>query len=151
MNDGTGNTVRVLDDLTPLRQRGVAPLVSHARRLMGMTQQLATVLPERLVPYCRVANVRDTTLVLQADSPAWAALLRCHGPAILEHLQRNGWPELHETKFIVEKPETGPAPTLPPATMSCATVELLRKTASSCTDEALRAAWERLARHSCKP
>ncbi len=136
-----------IEEQQVINHRGIAALLAHARQLLKLTEQIKGIVPARLGPHCRVANVRNATLVLQADTPAWASLLRLHGPAILAHLQGNGWPLLTKTKFLIGSPTEEPAPAPRPATLSQNALELLQREAKTCPDAELRAAWARLARH----
>jgi hypothetical protein len=61
-------------------------LVKDAERLGALTAFVRKALPPEIQPHLTAASVRDDTLVLTADSPAWAARLRFHGGEILTFL-----------------------------------------------------------------
>ncbi len=138
-----------LASLLVVNNHGIASLLAHTRHLAKLTQQMVSILPERFRHTCRVANVTDTTLVLEADSPAWASTLRYHCPTIVEQLQRCGYPnlELRETKILIAQPPPPPEPPPRRATISSESLEFLRQTARDCSDPDLRAAWERFIRN----
>ena len=71
----------VLDDSSHLRQ-----LLAHARHLSHVERRLRTLWPESLNPHLCVLNLHEHTLVLQADSAAWATQARCLIPTMLETL-----------------------------------------------------------------
>jgi hypothetical protein len=71
----------VLDDSSHLRQ-----LLAHSRHLSHIEHRLRTLWPEPLNPHLCVLNLHEHTLVLQADSAAWATQARCLIPAMLEML-----------------------------------------------------------------
>ena len=61
-------------------------LAESAARLGALTASVREALPPEIQPHLTAASVRDDTLVLTADSPAWAARLRFHGREILTFL-----------------------------------------------------------------
>jgi hypothetical protein len=64
----------------------LARLAHDAARLGALTASVREALPPEIQPHLTAASVRDGTLVLTADSPAWAARLRFHGREILTFL-----------------------------------------------------------------
>jgi hypothetical protein len=64
----------------------LARLAQSAARLAALTTSAREALPPEIRPHLTAASVRDDTLVLTADSPAWAARLRFHGREILTFL-----------------------------------------------------------------
>ena len=72
---------RVLNGSSHLRQ-----LLDHAHHLNRIEQRLRTLWPEPLDAHLRVLNLQEHTLVLQADSAAWATQARCLIPVMLETL-----------------------------------------------------------------
>jgi hypothetical protein len=64
----------------------LARLAQNAARLGALTASVREALPPEIQPHLTAASVRDDTLVLTADSPAWAARLRFHGREILTFL-----------------------------------------------------------------
>lgn len=54
----------------------LADLLAHAHRLQALDARLRAHLPPELAAGCRLANVRDDTLVFLARSPAFASKLR---------------------------------------------------------------------------
>ena len=61
-------------------------LLSRARKLLALDKMLHEEIPAPLNEHCRTLNVAGTTLILAADSPAWAARLRFHTPQLVKKL-----------------------------------------------------------------
>jgi hypothetical protein len=86
-------------------RRGQSRLVSRARALMDLEAQLQHLLPDVLRPHCRLLAVNGTTLVLAADSPAWAARLRFHTHQLVRQLTPPGGVTLRGIRIRVRPPE----------------------------------------------
>ncbi|MGD8843796.1 MAG: DUF721 domain-containing protein [Gammaproteobacteria bacterium] len=80
-------------------------LVSRARALMDLDAQLQHLLPDTLRPHCRLLAVNGTTLVLAADSPAWAARLRFHTHQLARQLTPPGGVKLRGIRIRVRPPQ----------------------------------------------
>ncbi len=118
-------------------------LLAHARRLRDLDQRLAACLPADLAPHCRVADYRDESLTLGADSPLWASRLRFGVPLIQAAL---GLESRCSVRVRVLIPITDPHQRrLPQPAISAASRAWLRHTAELTEDAALRAAWLKLA------
>jgi len=63
-----------------------AGLVAQVRVLIDLEAQLQQLLPTPLRDHCRLLAVNGQTLVLAADSPAWAARLRFHTHQLIKQL-----------------------------------------------------------------
>ena len=63
-------------------------LIAQAERLQRASQVLRAHLEAPLSEHCRVANIKDGSVVMHADSPAWAAKLRFHVAGMLERLNK---------------------------------------------------------------
>ncbi len=61
-------------------------LLAQARLLMALELQLRRVLPVPLQDHCRLLAINGRTLVLAADSPAWAVRLRFHTYQLVKQL-----------------------------------------------------------------
>ncbi len=72
---------RLLNGSSHLRQ-----LLEHAGYLHGVERRLRPLWPAPLNAHLRVLNVQGHTLILQADSAAWATQGRCLIPAMLDAL-----------------------------------------------------------------
>ncbi len=64
-------------------------LVNKVNFLTKLNQHLQTLLDASLAKHCKVANVRQNTLVLYVDSAAWGMKLRYLIPQLLEKLRGN--------------------------------------------------------------
>ncbi|MEM1089588.1 MAG: DUF721 domain-containing protein [Pseudomonadota bacterium] len=69
---------RLFSDSSPL-----AALQEHARGIAMLKNALWPYLPPSIRPHCDLANYRDSTLFIHADSPLWAAKVRHASPQIL--------------------------------------------------------------------
>jgi hypothetical protein len=65
----------------------MATLIGHAKFLTRINHLVKNQLTPSLQPHCRVANYRENTLYLHADSPAWATRLRFFLPELISHLK----------------------------------------------------------------
>lgn len=135
-----------LQKLLEANPQGVARLLAQTRELTALAEVMARGLSPHLLSHCRLANLRGGILVLQADSPVWASRLRYSLPALIEHLQGHGWPQVKEARVRV-KPPLPPALPGRRAVMSDKTGTLLKTVAAACTDPEMAAAWRRLSRH----
>ncbi|MCP4041693.1 MAG: DUF721 domain-containing protein [Gammaproteobacteria bacterium] len=122
-------------------------LVRQAGYLEQVNRSLQIYLEPALRGHCIVANIRKETLVLQADSPAWASRLRFLGPSILQNLSRNfGWENVSRTKVIVRPPDyTSSQSRSRQPRISPRTAELLHQVGEDIDDDDLREAFLRLA------
>lgn len=128
----------------------LGPLLAHVRRLEALNKMLREQLPPPLNQHCQAANLRDDTLLLHADSPAWALKLRYSAPVMLERLRRQPGLQQLRTINVKVKPTgiaTTPAKKTRHAQMSEDTAKLLDDVAGAITDPTLRASLLRLARH----
>ncbi|MGH8584283.1 MAG: DciA family protein [Gammaproteobacteria bacterium] len=124
-------------------------LLAHTRRLREIDQRLAACLPADLAPHCRVADYRDRSLTLGADSPLWASRLRFGVPVIQAAL---GLDSRCSVRVRVLIPVTDPQQRRRPRpSISSASRAWLRHTAELTEDAALRAAWLKLAGRGYRP
>jgi len=87
LNQPKGDIKALMDQLTKIRtinnslHRQINPLLSQ---------------------YCRVVNIRKSTLVLAVDSPVWANKLRFQLPELLSYFRSNGFISLANIDIIVQ-------------------------------------------------
>ena len=128
-------------------------LLSRARDLMALAKLLNDVLPTPLNEHCSILNVADTTLILAADSPAWAARLRFHTSRLVKQLAHYKPLKIRSVRIRV-KPATPPAPPVRHLTkprQSPYVAALLKQAAESISDPALKSGLLRLAsRHTTR-
>lgn len=134
-------------DLRQYLDAGLHALTTRARQLERLDGEVRRLLPE-LGGHCRVANVRRGTLVLQADSPAWASRLRYQTRSLLGQLQHRGYANLNAVQVRIAPATAERRPPPRRARLSNASGELLRQTAEDLDNPALRAALRRLARRA---
>lgn len=123
-------------------------LVTRARLLQRWTAGLRRHLPAALRAHCAVGAVADQTLVVCADSAAWASKLRFHAPTLLPKLRElPGLEDLQQLRVKV-------APPMPAATaavtgrrplMSAAGARMIDGCAQAVRDPSLKQALQRLA------
>ncbi|HEY0722341.1 MAG TPA: DUF721 domain-containing protein [Gammaproteobacteria bacterium] len=121
-------------------------LIERSRLYHNLHTQLESFLGRDIASHCRIQNLREGILLLQADAPSWAARLRFALPRLLEQLRTT--PELgrlHEIRVRV-------VPTEPPrpaksrrAKLSSAAAAILDNAAAGTPDPQLRDALRRLA------
>ena len=127
-------------------------IVSHSHQLQALTDVVHRHLDPQLVPHCEVANFRRDTLVLLAESPVWATRLRYHAPALVQQLRSERAFNGLTTVRVRVAPRAGARNTpitLRPV-MSAETAALIRESASSITDPALKSSLLRLSRRAIK-
>ncbi len=86
-------------------------LFGRARRLAKIEQAVHALLDAEPRAHCRVANLYRDTLLVHADSPAWAARLRYMAPQLLRELHR-----LDPTLGTVRTLKVKVCPSTPPHT-----------------------------------
>lgn len=78
-------------------------LIQKARKLREFDQQLKAVLDQKLLDHCKVANYQDGCLVICADNPSSATLLRFQVPELIEKLRHQpGLGQLSSIKCQIE-------------------------------------------------
>lgn len=129
-------------------------LVQRARRLHALTIALRGLLPATLRDHCAVGAFHDRTLVVCADSAAWASKLRFHAPTLVTQLRE--LPELRDIAQVRIKV----APPRPPGgmtsrerrpMMSVAGANIIEGCAQAVDDVALKEALQRLASRGKRP
>jgi hypothetical protein len=124
-------------------------LFAHAQHLLTLQRRLRAALLEPLAGHLTVANVQQATLVLNAESPAWATRARFAGSEILEALNRDGvYAPIEEIRIQVQ-PATpaatgGTASAGPRASASA--IAGLERAAHAMSDPGLSGALSKLAR-----
>lgn len=117
---------------------GLARIVARAHWLDALDAHLRRSLPPALAGHCRIANVRDDTLIVLADSPTWRTALQLQRDALLNAARAAGL-SLRELTVKVSAAAPPPARARPPAPLSAAGRAALRSAAEATTDPALRA------------
>ena len=127
----------------------LARLQDHAGRLRRLQITLERGLPPLLSGLCRVANLKDETLVIAASGGAAAARLKQMVPGLIAHFLQAGHP-LKDIRIRVASPEPQEVPRAPPLRHISpnAKADLTRFAASLPADDPLRSALERLAQRS---
>jgi len=138
---------RRLSSVLRSRDAGLKNLLEHGEALNRLTEQVRSHLPLPLSLHCRAGGVRDGRLTLVADTPAWAAKLRFHGPALVQKLNRTGGASLSQVRVIISPPVAeAPRTVRPRPVLSEESARLLADTAAGIDDPELRSALLRLTR-----
>ena len=155
MSVGETNTMNPLKNIVKLLMGNADSLqavFTNCQRLETLNRTVQRCLPAPLNQHCQVANLRDNTLILHADSSAWALKLRYSSRTLLQQLCQHGIKGVNIVEVKV-KPHnaaiTRPEKTKP-AHMSKKTAHLLDNIALDITDNHLKMALQRLARHGKK-
>lgn len=127
--------------------------VDKLEQLEHMNRYLASHLEPGLANNCRVANLRDGSLVLSTTSPAWHHKLRFATMDLLSALRANPlWSGLKSIEVRVDylPPSHDDTPTnfKTPNPISVQNAKLLRQTATHIRNEKLAEAMTRLAKRS---
>ncbi|CAN5214667.1 hypothetical protein BH10PSE19_BH10PSE19_22510 [soil metagenome] len=78
------------------------PIFQQLQQINTLDALLQSFLDAELRPYCRVANLRDGCLVIQAENSAWATRLRYALPQLLQQFRTEGnLPALRSIKCIL--------------------------------------------------
>lgn len=124
----------------------------HGRELARLDRLLDGVLAESERQHCRVANLHGDTLILHADSSAWAARLRFAAPAMLARLREHRQlAALRQVRIRVASQTSASATDAairsgrPGRELSDSARALIDQLAESLRDEDIRAAFKRLA------
>lgn len=144
MNNSSSITSLLADQASALCQ-----LSNRARYLATLDRTVRALLPAAIVDHCRVANLRDNVLVLQAEGTVWATKLRYQLPQILTDLRR--LPDLKgldsiRIRIAPAQTAQNPSPLARPH-LSEHSAELLQQAADATPDPELAAALRRVARH----
>jgi hypothetical protein len=125
----------------------LAGTLAHAASLKRLQPLVVQALPADLAAHCLPANLRGNTLVIHADSPAWAAKMRFHAPQLVQRLRREkSLAELARCEVRVS-PASAPVMSTKPvaAAISTQSREQLRTAAKGFKDPRLQTAFQRLA------
>ncbi|MDR1461629.1 MAG: DUF721 domain-containing protein [Azoarcus sp.] len=131
------------------RDTPLARLQNHAARLERLQHVLATGLPAHCLYACRVANLKDETLIVNVRGSAIAVRLKQTIPSLMAHFARAGYP-LQNIKIKIELPDAPPARhPLPKRSISGTARAQIETFAATLPEGApLRATLENLARRS---
>ncbi|THF61889.1 DUF721 domain-containing protein [Pseudothauera nasutitermitis] len=127
----------------------LARLQDHAARLRRLQGAFERCLPPLLAASCKVANLKDDTLVVFAQGNAVAVKLKQMAPSLVQRLAEQGH-ALREIRVRVALREAAPwRPAPPTRSIPEAGKRSLNELAASLpADSPLREALERLARRS---
>ncbi len=133
------------------QQESQLQVLQQAKQLRAITQALHEQLPESAHPHCQVCYLNASHLILSIDNSAWATRIRYSIPQLQQTLIAQG---LIHTKQVIRikmipaqnKNQTSQLP--PPLLLSKDNAALLIETAESMSDEMLKKALLKLARHT---
>jgi hypothetical protein len=128
-------------------------LLEQAHFLQALTHVLREAIDPALSEHITVANIRENTAIVAADTPAWLSKIRYMAPTILSILkQQSGLADLRKIQFKIQPPTEPPASEhvnyeQRRATLSSASSKVLESAASGIHDPELASALRRLSRH----
>jgi hypothetical protein len=132
-------------------------LLARSKRYEKLTLLLRQHLPPECDSHYSVTGIQQQELVIMADSPVWATRLRQLAPQIVE-IARQQLTQLQHVQIKTHfKTTTGPSTTSPARTtapkrhLSQSACQQITSAASGITDEGLKNALLKLARHQQKP
>lgn len=125
----------------------LAGLLARSRELRKMDNLLAELLPAPLNSHCRVLSIKNTMLVLAADSPVWAARLRFHAPHLVKQLAQQPSGKRCTIHVRVRPPESAlvPPPRKPGLRPGIQGIAALQQAAQTISDPKLKTALLKLA------
>jgi hypothetical protein len=124
-------------------------LLAQARLLGNLDGQLQALLTPPLQQHCRVLALRDSVLVLGADSPVWAARLRFHAPQLIRQFSLPQSVRLRTIRVRVRPPESRVAasPNKPMRLPGHRGAAAIQRAAETISDPELKTSLLRLASH----
>jgi hypothetical protein len=130
-----------------LDNSAASALLSRARALGRLDALVHELIPAPMNQHCRVLSVREDTLIVAADSAAWAARLRYQSPQLIRQLA--GVSSMNLRTVHVRIRAAAPPPERHTATarqsVSDTNSLALKQAARNITDPRLKAALLRLA------
>jgi hypothetical protein len=144
------STSKKVGNLLASSASGLQHLLEKAAILDQLTRELRSSLSAPLNQHVSVANIRQNTLVIGADSSAWITKARYQAPAILELIrQKTGLKQLTKIHFkVISAQDAESEYHSRQPSMTEETSLLLESTAKGVTDQALKAAIRRLSRNA---
>ena len=117
-------------------------ILKKSNYLQSLNQLLQQQLEASYHPYCHIANLRESTLILEIRSSAWATRLRFQLPELLNKLQQlDEFKTVKEITYYIQTPDRAsdslPKPTLQ---LSPETSAVISETARYIQDEGLKEA-----------
>ncbi len=138
---------RILDDFLRA-DPAIRKLLSRSAKQNSLLQQVRTLLPKPLDEHCLAAVPKEGSLVLYADSSAWASRLRFFARNLTRELQHRDQTGIERISVRIFIPDRARKPKPRSKTLlSKENAQLLQQTAESIGDPALGAALIRLSQH----
>jgi hypothetical protein len=130
-------------------------LYTHAKDICTLNEKLHNYLPASLSSHCTVANYSADTLIVNADTSAWASKLRNRIPDILDYARHEcGLSKLISVRIRVSPNRSNTHFTLPgtelarKASLSKKSAEFIASVATSIEDPALRESILRISKNT---
>lgn len=130
-------------------------LYTHAKVISALTEKLQKHLSPSLSSHCTVGNYTDETLILFAETSAWATKLRYCSPEILNYTKREcGLPRLKSVRIKVS-PDLNKLnqsrlplnPSIRKGALSKKSADFIKSAASSISDPALQKSILKISKH----
>lgn len=132
----------------------LAILITRTKQLRRLTATIRRYLEQSIASHCYVASLEDDTLVLLADSAAWASQLRFHSSELLTQLAASDTVFKGVKQIKVKILQQHLSPSTPQRSlasgpqMNAQNSRGLQTLAQSIDDQALQDALTRLSRHA---
>jgi hypothetical protein len=125
----------------------LSKLSERAQHLSELNYLLQQTLPPQFSAHCRLANVRNKTIVIHTDKPSFATLIRFQAPALCKTLSA-GFNQAFDKIEIKVKPHYLPLQSTEKNNLkiSESVATTLEQTAESIDDGPLKTALEKLAK-----
>lgn len=124
------------------------PMLERADHLDSLTRELRNILDESIAIHITVANLRDDTIIIAADSPVWATRIRYLAPVMLQFFQsRPGLSRCQKIQFkVLPREDVSQDVPVRTASLSASSAALVRSTAADIKHPDLAQALLRLGR-----
>jgi len=143
--------VKSVNRILAAQNDSLQSLLERAAVLDGVNQRLLRLLPSPLNQHICLANIREDTAVIMADSSAWLTRARYQGAEILQLLrQEPGLAQLKKLHFKIQPLAQYPERPVSRPQLSENAAELLISTAKVIADPKLKSALHNLSRRHVK-
>lgn len=130
----------------------LAEICQRSVQLEEFTQIISDLLPQELVPYCKVSSFNKGTLTLNTPDAVWATQIRYMLPELRDKLRKAGIYQLSSIKVNVDtNKEYQRITKTKEYELSSEAKKTIIKESQTCSYEPLRKALIRLAGESNKP
>ena len=73
-------------------------IMQKAQQILAVKRLLNHILPQEIIPYYRIMNLSQETLILQLENAAWATRVRYLIPHLLKQFSQKGIVGIHRVQ-----------------------------------------------------